>query len=217
MSLIKCPECGKEVSDTIHRCIHCGYDLKKEIAREKMYSDSEQEDGKFRNNKKFVINKLKTLTKKQIAIIVFIIGFLLFVPFLTKSKYERTADKYITELKEIYDIKEINAVFCIKDSQDNDEYVIFYKTNFKYDYAFFDHSGEYIGNGENGGTSNTKDGINNNNFMAKYNEKKAFDLFLEEFDHNNFDDHIKKELKNNSELVYVEFDGFLDWIDGNIK
>lgn len=27
MSLIKCPECGKEVSDQSHICIHCGYPL----------------------------------------------------------------------------------------------------------------------------------------------------------------------------------------------
>lgn len=27
MALIKCPECGKDVSDTCKQCIHCGYDL----------------------------------------------------------------------------------------------------------------------------------------------------------------------------------------------
>lgn len=27
MSLIKCPECGKEISDKSHICIHCGYSL----------------------------------------------------------------------------------------------------------------------------------------------------------------------------------------------
>lgn len=27
MSLIKCPECNKEVSDSIDACIHCGYRL----------------------------------------------------------------------------------------------------------------------------------------------------------------------------------------------
>lgn len=27
MSLIKCPECGKEVSDKAPACIHCGYPL----------------------------------------------------------------------------------------------------------------------------------------------------------------------------------------------
>lgn len=27
MALIKCPECGKEVSDTTKKCVHCGYRL----------------------------------------------------------------------------------------------------------------------------------------------------------------------------------------------
>lgn len=27
MALIKCPECGKEVSDKVENCIHCGYPL----------------------------------------------------------------------------------------------------------------------------------------------------------------------------------------------
>ncbi len=32
MPLIKCPECGKEISDASISCIHCGYPLKKEQA-----------------------------------------------------------------------------------------------------------------------------------------------------------------------------------------
>jgi DNA-directed RNA polymerase subunit RPC12/RpoP len=28
MALIKCPECGKEVSNTTYRCPHCGYMVK---------------------------------------------------------------------------------------------------------------------------------------------------------------------------------------------
>ena len=27
MALIKCPECGKEISDKANACIHCGYPL----------------------------------------------------------------------------------------------------------------------------------------------------------------------------------------------
>ena len=30
MALIKCPECGKEISDKSDKCIHCGYPLSKE-------------------------------------------------------------------------------------------------------------------------------------------------------------------------------------------
>ena len=29
MALINCPECGKQVTDTIEQCIHCGYMLHK--------------------------------------------------------------------------------------------------------------------------------------------------------------------------------------------
>lgn len=32
MALINCPECGKEISDTISQCIHCGFRLKKVVA-----------------------------------------------------------------------------------------------------------------------------------------------------------------------------------------
>lgn len=34
MALIKCPECGSQVSDKAPACIHCGYPLKKEIEKE---------------------------------------------------------------------------------------------------------------------------------------------------------------------------------------
>ena len=30
MALIKCPECNKEISDSIEKCIHCGYQIKKD-------------------------------------------------------------------------------------------------------------------------------------------------------------------------------------------
>ena len=29
MALIKCPECGKEISDSVNKCPHCGYQMKK--------------------------------------------------------------------------------------------------------------------------------------------------------------------------------------------
>ena len=39
MALIKCPECGKEISDTAKACPNCGYRLKKlDIAKHKKIS-----------------------------------------------------------------------------------------------------------------------------------------------------------------------------------
>ena len=31
MSLIKCPECGKDVSNLSEKCIHCGYPLQGQL------------------------------------------------------------------------------------------------------------------------------------------------------------------------------------------
>lgn len=30
MAIIKCPECGQEISDTVKQCIHCGYEINKQ-------------------------------------------------------------------------------------------------------------------------------------------------------------------------------------------
>lgn len=35
MALVNCPECGKEVSSTAEKCIHCGYTLNSEIQRKR--------------------------------------------------------------------------------------------------------------------------------------------------------------------------------------
>lgn len=39
MSLIKCPECGKEISDKANNCVHCGYPINREIKIPKYESD----------------------------------------------------------------------------------------------------------------------------------------------------------------------------------
>ena len=36
MALIKCPECGKEISDTVKKCPNCGYKNKKKLNRKKI-------------------------------------------------------------------------------------------------------------------------------------------------------------------------------------
>ncbi len=55
MALIKCPECGKEVSNTIEQCIHCGYYLHRTIDNTNEKQTSEEnaitantENGKFK-------------------------------------------------------------------------------------------------------------------------------------------------------------------------
>lgn len=40
MALIKCPECGKEVSDKATNCINCGYPLNEPVVNSTNYSNN---------------------------------------------------------------------------------------------------------------------------------------------------------------------------------
>lgn len=56
MALIKCPECGREVSDTANACINCGYDIK-------TYVDKIEKAKKEEEMKAIEEEQIKTLAK----------------------------------------------------------------------------------------------------------------------------------------------------------
>lgn len=66
MALIKCSECGKEISDTANSCPNCGYNIKKEKLNEKKKN--------ITKNVKKQIPKLRILI---IILISIIVGFFL--------------------------------------------------------------------------------------------------------------------------------------------
>ena len=48
MALIKCPECGKEISDASTACIHCGYPISKNPdVQKKVKSNIENKGGMY--------------------------------------------------------------------------------------------------------------------------------------------------------------------------
>lgn len=71
MALIKCPECGKEISDKANACIHCGYplnerkedfDITDSHLRRKSYLD---EDTLNYEIQKMTDNALKSMEEKE--------------------------------------------------------------------------------------------------------------------------------------------------------
>ena len=66
MALIKCPECGKKVSDKANACIHCGYPLNEQKEDfhiiENSYLD---EDTVIDNIHKIADNVLKSMEEKE--------------------------------------------------------------------------------------------------------------------------------------------------------
>ena len=69
MALIKCPECGKEVSDTISSCIHCGFVLEKEKEKAQIKQEETESqktfDGKEPTKPYYVDDGKEEKTKKN--------------------------------------------------------------------------------------------------------------------------------------------------------
>lgn len=79
MALIKCPECGKEVSSTAESCIHCGFQLKEKPLEPVMVNvpslngfqrtfyveyDGREVSGKSGSTVEFTIKKPTTISVK---------------------------------------------------------------------------------------------------------------------------------------------------------
>lgn len=76
MALIKCPECGNEISDTCDKCIHCGY--------------------KLDNNKKENITKRRDKKKILLGISIFLIIILcVVIIFFLNKRYKYKRDGFI--------------------------------------------------------------------------------------------------------------------------
>lgn len=85
MALIKCPECGKNISDKAESCPHCGYSLEKKSSTTKIISNNTLNNLKSKWDNKYLL----------ILVIVLIGGYFLF---FNNSK-ENTGTTPNTELK----------------------------------------------------------------------------------------------------------------------
>ena len=118
MALIKCPECGKEISDTAKSCVHCGKILIEEQPTTKIYSDVEKEnqnttvettEPKPPNKKRKKILKI-SIVIVCILIVLVPIGYNLYYKFyptpFDKLNFNMSRDeihKVLGEPDEIYD------------------------------------------------------------------------------------------------------------------
>ncbi len=74
MALIKCKECGKEISDTVKKCPHCGF-INKEVKQDKKNT-----------RKDFIKQHIKVIS---IIVIVLIVGAIGFIAYNKKIEQDR--------------------------------------------------------------------------------------------------------------------------------
>lgn len=142
MALIKCPDCGKEVSNRAANCIHCGYPL---AVKEPNVSFNENNGIHNENHKTapLIVNKSKQrkLSKSVkvimaiLAVIVLMVGIVTFTSnrFSDEEEYGlRMVTKYQDMLKNPDSLILRSDVAVIS----------YYRDGKTYKYVFFDASGE---------------------------------------------------------------------------
>ena len=101
MALIKCPECGKEVSDTANSCPNCGFNIKKHIEDEKKKQELEKKI-QAKNEKSQMSSKTKNIIIGISIVLVAIIAFLI-------VQQKQKDEQALTNLKLLfYHVEDIN-------------------------------------------------------------------------------------------------------------
>lgn len=98
MALIKCPECGKEISDQAASCPNCGCPIKNKISE---YEDNQSQSGSNIQKLNIKLNKKsKPIIAGIIVCLVVLIGILFYnIKNITLSDEERTVILSINELQ----------------------------------------------------------------------------------------------------------------------
>ena len=126
MAIIKCPECGKKVSDEAVTCIHCGYPLAEKRKQQELSGDGNpdtanpSEGVQKRINKKVLIPALCTVAVLAVVLVVL----------LTRPVYQKVSLPYGLQVGMSKD----EAVQKLTDSGAEDisvhDYVVFFPGDF---------------------------------------------------------------------------------------
>ena len=111
MALIKCPECGKEISDKSSNCIHCGYPLQAAMPQVEQSPQSTdtpiQEttgDDTIKESPELIISPAKNGVSKRKYMIIGIIAVLILIAgiYLLVINHFSSSEKYALNLVEKY-------------------------------------------------------------------------------------------------------------------
>lgn len=122
MSMVECPECGKDVSDNASTCPNCGYGVKEHFFKIKNEEIKKQNEEKHKKQQEQTIKKLKIIIPISVLLICVIVGMIINNHILAGRTVFKTEDEMISYLSKCDNWK--------YDNKYTDEYMIFYNTGF---------------------------------------------------------------------------------------
>lgn len=114
MALIKCPECGREVSDQADICVNCGYKIAGTENLHKMAQEKENQMNQERNEK----NKVIMASVIAVIVIAIFIWFIWYQSTATERARQRLQDS-VNELEQIQ-----NEIDDLQRQKDYNDYLI---------------------------------------------------------------------------------------------
>lgn len=120
MGLIQCPECGKEVSDTVKKCIHCGYKLKKQSRSDKVQG----EEKKQKTQSKLQWKKMRKYMLILGVIVILAGGLLLFGWYKSKG-VPAFVGMNVDAATELLNQKQISYTVTYEYTEDYDKDVVY--------------------------------------------------------------------------------------------
>lgn len=138
MSLMNCPECNKEMSDTIKKCPHCGFVIKKKKVKKEKVETSEKKKLKDK-----ILGVIKN-KKFRIGFLVFVVIFFLGCLIISNMQINRV-NKVVDFLEdEDYKCEKINSDYEMYDYVCTlEEDGAIYEYLLSYDRSFWDRVLDY--------------------------------------------------------------------------
>lgn len=101
MTLINCPECGKEISDMVKACPHCGYPLSEELSQEKVVQPQQVEVTGVKIKKSGFLKTIVIVASILVIALLAYFGINYFNEKKTQLEYEKAFNTYVDNLNAV--------------------------------------------------------------------------------------------------------------------
>ncbi len=128
MAIIKCPNCGQDISDKSKKCVHCGQKVTKEVLCPEC---GEKISEKLNHCPKCGYKFQKKINKKIISIVVVTIVLIVVVGFFTINSISLSDEEKAIKISiQELDIADEEIITCLLLDSDDDEYehYVYFKT-----------------------------------------------------------------------------------------
>ena len=101
MALIKCPECGRDISDKANACVHCGYPLSKVADNAEKKESNKELTQTVESQETLLPNKAKKTVSNKTKVIIAVVCILVLALIITICVLKSNHDKKMAQQRDL--------------------------------------------------------------------------------------------------------------------